>query len=62
MAVGLVGVVVIVVSSIPGLADGIAHESWPLAIWVGLSGAYALIVAGLVARRALSRSPEALDS
>ena len=62
VALAFLGVALIVVSNLPGLADGIAAESWPLAIWVGLSGAYALVVAGLVARRALDRSPEALES
>ena len=59
VALGFVGVAIIVASNLPGLADGIAAESWPLAIWVGLSGAYALVVAGLVVRRALDRSGDA---
>jgi hypothetical protein len=46
-------VALIVGSNFAGLDDGIAAESVPLAIWVGLSGVYALVVAGLVARRAL---------
>jgi len=44
----------IVLSNVPGLSDGIGDESWPLAIWVGLSGLYALGVAGLAIRRAMS--------
>jgi hypothetical protein len=54
VAVGFVGVAAIVVSNIPGLSDGIGADSWPLAIWVGLSGVYAVVVAGLVVRRALA--------
>jgi hypothetical protein len=50
---GVLGVALIVGSNFAGLDDGIAAESVPLAIWVGLSGVYALVVAGLVARRAL---------
>jgi hypothetical protein len=50
---GFIGVATIVGSNVPGLANGIAPESWPLAIWVGLSGIYALVVAGTAVRRAL---------
>lgn len=56
VGLGVGGVVIIVASNLPGLADGIGADSWPLAIWVGLSGVYAVLVAGLVARRALDRS------
>jgi hypothetical protein len=55
VVLGFLGVVVIVGSNVPGLGDGIGADSWPLAIWVGLSGLYALVVTGLVVRRALSR-------
>jgi len=54
MALGFLGVAIIVASNVPGLADGIGPDSWPLAIWVGLSGVYAVVVAGLVVRRALA--------
>jgi hypothetical protein len=60
VALGFVGVAVIVLSNIPGLDDGIGPESWPLAICVGLSGLYALVTTGLVVRRALDRSAETL--
>lgn len=53
---GTAGVAVIVLSNVPGLRDGIDDESWPLAIWVGLSGLYALGVAGLVLYRAVEVS------
>ncbi len=55
VCLGFVGVAMIVVGNLPGLADGIAAESWPLAIWVGLSGVYALVVTTLVGLRALGR-------
>ena len=60
VALGCLGVAIIVVSNLPGLSDGIAAESWPLAIWVGVSGLYALVATGLVIRRATGRSGEAL--
>lgn len=44
-------VVVIVVSNVGGLADGIDPASWPLAILVGLGGAYAVMAVGLGLRR-----------
>jgi hypothetical protein len=53
------GVAIVVLSNLPGLANGIANESWPLAIWVGLSGVYAVVVTALVVRRAMDRSEEA---
>lgn len=62
VVLGFLGVAVIVASNLPGLSDGIATESWPLAIWVGISGLYAVVVTGLVARRALDRSGEAPPS
>jgi hypothetical protein len=62
VVLGFVAIALIVVSNIPGLSDGIAPESWPLAIWVGLSGLYALVTTGLVVRRALDRSADALGT
>jgi hypothetical protein len=56
VALGFAGVAIIVLSNLPGLADGIATGSWPLAICVGLAGLYALATGGLVLRRALDRS------
>lgn len=50
---GAAGVAFILVTNIPGLGDGIADDSWPLAIWVGLSGLYALVAAGAAVRRAI---------
>jgi hypothetical protein len=35
-------VILIVLSNVPGLGDGVGPNSWPLAILVGLSGAYAI--------------------
>jgi hypothetical protein len=56
VALGFAGVAIIVLSNLPGLADGIGADSWPLAICVGLSGVYALITGGMVVRRAFDRS------
>ena len=42
---GAAVVVWIVLGNQPGLGDGIAPESWPLAIWIGISGVYAALVA-----------------
>lgn len=53
---GSAAVAFIVLSNILGLSDGIADDSWPLAIWVGVSGLYVLGVAGLVVRRAVADS------
>lgn len=50
---GSVGIAFIVLSNVPGLRDGIAHDSWPLAIWIGASGLYAFVTAGSVIRRAV---------
>jgi hypothetical protein len=52
------GVAIVVLSNLPGLANGIPAESWPLAIWVGLSGVYAVVVTALVVRRAMDRSED----
>jgi hypothetical protein len=62
VAFGFVAIALIVASNVPGLSDGIGAESWPLAIWVGLSGLYALVTTGLVVRRALGRSTETLGT
>lgn len=62
VVLGFLGVAVIVASNLPGLSDGIAAESGPLAIWVGISGLYGLVVTGLVIRRALDRSRDPLSS
>jgi hypothetical protein len=62
VALGFAGVAIIVLSNLPGLADGIATESWPLAICVGVSGLYALTTGALVLRRALDRSGDAPQS
>ena len=62
VALGFAGVAIIVLSNLTGLADGIGADSWPLAICVGLSGAYALATGGLVLRRALDRSAETLGA
>ena len=51
---GAAGVAFIVLTNIPGLRDGIADDSWPLAVWIGLSGLYALVAAGVALRRAIS--------
>jgi hypothetical protein len=50
---GAAGVAFILVTNIPGLGDGVADDSWPLAIWVGLSGLYALVAAGPAVRLAI---------
>jgi len=53
---GAAGVGFVVLANLPGLRDGIADDSGPLAIWVGLSGLYALAVGGLAIRHAFSAS------
>jgi hypothetical protein len=50
-------VVWIVLSNVPGLDDGIEPESWPLAIWLGISGLYAVLVT--IASVIRSRHPAA---
>jgi len=62
VVLGFLGVATIVLSNLPGLRDGISPESWPLAIWAGISGLYALAATGLVIRRALDRSGETANS
>ena len=44
--------VVIVAANVPGLADGIDPESWPLAVWLAISGLYAASVTILSIRQA----------
>jgi hypothetical protein len=51
---GATGVGLIVLTNVPGLRDGIADDSWPLAVWIGISALCALGTAGLAVRRALS--------
>jgi hypothetical protein len=51
---GAAGAAFILVTNMPGLADGVADGSWPLAVWVGLSGLYALVAARAAVRRARS--------
>jgi hypothetical protein len=46
------GILLVGWSNVPGLADGLPAESWPLAIAVGLSAVYA-IVAGAIGARVL---------
>jgi len=62
VALGFAGVAIIVLSNVSGLANGIGPDGWPLAICVGLSGLYALVAGGLVLRRALDRSQDALET
>ncbi|HEX2142527.1 MAG TPA: hypothetical protein VHK28_09710 [Candidatus Limnocylindria bacterium] len=38
---GFAGVLLVLLGNLSGLADGIAPESWPLAIWLGISALYA---------------------
>ncbi|HEY7525579.1 MAG TPA: hypothetical protein VIA82_01960 [Candidatus Limnocylindria bacterium] len=51
---------VIVAANVPGLSDGINPESWPLAIWLGISALYAGIVtvASVMKARALGATSE----
>jgi hypothetical protein len=42
----------IVLANVPGLGDGIDPESWPLAIWLGLSGLYGAVVSLIAVMRA----------
>jgi hypothetical protein len=49
---GAAGTIFILLSNVPGLNDGIAPESWPLAIWLGISGVYAVVVTVACATRA----------
>jgi hypothetical protein len=42
---GALGVLAVAVLNVPGLDDGLAPQSSPLAIWLGLSVVYAMVVA-----------------
>jgi hypothetical protein len=54
---GSAGVAFVLAGNLPGLADGLAPDSWPLAAWLGASGLYA---AGVTAASFLrARHPEA---
>jgi hypothetical protein len=50
---GAAGVLFVVLSNVPGLRDGIDPDSWPLAIWIGLGGTYALAAGALAVVRAM---------
>jgi hypothetical protein len=52
---GALLVVLIVLSNVPGLGDGIGPNSWPLAILVGLSAAYAIGAVALLSVARLRR-------
>jgi hypothetical protein len=41
---GAAAVAFIVLGNLPGVGDGIEPESWPLAIWLSISGLYAAVV------------------
>jgi len=57
IAGGLIALL-IVATNVPGITDGIDPESWPLAIWLGISGLYAAAVT--LASAVKARSPEAM--
>lgn len=54
---GSAGVALVLAGNLPGLADGLAPDSWPLAAWLGASGLYAAGVSAASFTRALH--PEA---
>jgi hypothetical protein len=54
---GSAGVALVLAGNLPGLADGLAPDSWPLAAWLGASGLYAAGVTAASFTRA--RHPEA---
>jgi len=56
VVIGVAAIAFVLASNVPGLADGIRADSWPLAIVIGLCGLYGVVVTGLVLRRALDRS------
>jgi hypothetical protein len=62
VGLGFAMTVTVVASNLPGLADGIRPDGWPLAAVIGLCGLYALVTTGLVLRRALDRSRDALEA
>jgi hypothetical protein len=49
--VGVIGVIAVVALNLPGLDDGLAPESLPLAFWLGLSVVYALAAAAFTIMR-----------
>lgn len=53
---GSLGVLWIVLLNLPGLDDGLSPESQPLAIWLGLSAIYALVVGATAVTRLARRS------
>jgi hypothetical protein len=57
---GAAAVAFIVLGNLPGLRDGIESGSWPLAIWLGISGLYAAVIAlaSVVRARHLGATPE----
>jgi hypothetical protein len=61
-ALGFATIAFVVGSNVPGLSNGIRPDSWPLAIVIGLCGLYALTTTGLVLRRALGQTEDALGS
>jgi hypothetical protein len=54
VVLGFVLTGVIVAANVPGLSDGIDPESWPLAIWLGITGFYAATVTAACFMRARS--------
>ena len=52
---GVVLVLFIILSNVPGLGDGIGPNSWPLAISIGLAGVYAIAAAAIVSSSRPSR-------
>lgn len=55
--VGSAGVVFVLLGNLPGLADGLAPDSWPLAAWLGASGLYAAAVTTACLIRARGAGP-----
>jgi hypothetical protein len=57
---GSAGVAFVLAGNLPGLADGLAPDSWPLAAWLGASGLYAagVTAASLVRTRRPAAPPE----
>ncbi len=48
---GSLGVLGIGLSNLPGLRDGLPSESWPLALWLAASAAYAVVVGSVAVGR-----------
>jgi hypothetical protein len=57
---GAAATIFIVLGNVPGLGDGIEPESWPLAIWLEISGLYAALVttASVIRARSPAATPE----